>query len=47
MKVFHLIFNKEADGDWYIHFPNYPFSHHNLLMVAGADLLCEYAAKKE
>ena len=47
MKVFHLKFNKEADGDWYIDFPNYPFAHHNLLMVAGSDLLCEYVAKKE
>lgn len=47
MKVFHLKFNKEADGAWYIDFPGYPFAHHNLMMVAGADLLCEYAAKKE
>lgn len=31
MKVYHLKFNKEADGDWYIDFPNYPFEHHNLL----------------
>lgn len=47
MKVFHLTFNKEADGCWYIEFPNYPFAHHNLMMVAGADLLCEYVAAKE
>lgn len=47
MKTFHLKFNKEANGCWYIDFPNYPFAHHNLMMVAGADLLCEYAAKKE
>lgn len=46
-KVFHLKFNKEADGDWYIEFPGYPFSHHNLMMVAGADKLCEYFAKAE
>ena len=46
-RVFHLIFNKEADGDWYIDFPGYPFSHHNLMMVAGADLLCAYVAEKE
>ena len=46
-RVFHLKFNKEADGDWYIEFPGYPFSHHNLMMVAGADLLCAYVAKKE
>lgn len=47
MKVFHLKFNKEADGAWYIDFPNYPFSHHNLMMVAGADQLCEYVAQAE
>ena len=47
MKVFHLTFNKEADGAWYIEFPGYPFEHHNLMMVAGADLLCEYVAKME
>ena len=46
-KVFHLKFNKEADGDWYIEFPGYPFDHHNLMMVAGADLLCAYVAQKE
>ena len=47
MKVLHLKFNKEADGDWYIDFPHYPFDHHNLMMVAGANMLCEYAAEKE
>ena len=47
MRVFHLQFNKEADGLWYIDFPGYPFDHHNLMMVAGADLLCEYVARKE
>ena len=47
MKVFHLKFNKEADGNWYIDFPGYPFSHHNLMMVAGANHLCRYAAEKE
>ena len=46
-KVFHLAFNKEADGAWYIEFPGYPFAHHNLMMVAGADLLCAYVAGKE
>ena len=46
-KVFHLKFNKEADGDWYIEFPGYPFAHHNLMMVAGADKLCAYVAEKE
>ena len=47
MKVFHLKFNKETDGCWYIDFPGYPFDHHNLMMVAGADMLCEYVAEKE
>jgi len=47
MKTFHLKFNLEADGCWYIEFPGYPLSHHNLMMVAGADLLCEYVAKEE
>ena len=47
MKVFHLKFNKESDGDWYIDFPGYPFDHHNLMMVAGANMLCEYVAEKE
>ena len=47
MKVFHLKFNKEADGHWYIYLPHYPFAHHNLMMVAGADNLCQYGAEKE
>lgn len=44
MKTFHLSFNLETDGCWYIEFPGYPFAHHNLMMVAGADLLCAYVA---
>ena len=47
MKIFHLKFNKEADGDWYIDFPGYPFAHHNLMMVAGANQLCAYVAEKQ
>ena len=47
MKIFHLTFNREADGDWYIEFPGYPFAHHNLMMVAGADQLCAYIARME
>lgn len=39
---YHLKFNKENDGLWYVDFPNWPFDHHNLLMVAGADKLCEF-----
>ena len=34
-------FTKEDDGKWYIDFPDWPFDHHNLMMVAGADKLCE------
>ena len=47
MRVFHLTFNQESDGEWYIEFPGYPFSHHNLMMVAGADHLCAYVARME
>ena len=47
MRTFHLTFNLEADGAWYIDFPGYPFAHHNLMMVAGADSLCQYIAEKE
>lgn len=37
-----LQFNCEEDGKWYINFPGWPFDHHNLMMVAGADDLCEF-----
>lgn len=47
MKTWHLKFNKEEDGCWYIDYPSYPFAHHNLMMVAGADMLCEYVADKQ
>lgn len=30
-------FTKEANGRWYVDFPNWPLSHDNLEMVAGAD----------
>ncbi|MBR4219126.1 MAG: hypothetical protein IKR71_08820 [Bacteroidales bacterium] len=39
-KEYELKFNHEEDGCWYIDFPNWPFDHHNLMMVAGADDLC-------
>ena len=39
---YHLKFNNEDDGLWYVDFPNWPFDHHNLLMVAGADNLCDF-----
>jgi len=37
-----LSFNHEADGCWYVDLPNWPFAHHNLMMVAGADKLCAF-----
>lgn len=40
-KEYALKFNHESDGCWYIDFPNWPFDHHNLMMVAGADKLCD------
>lgn len=39
--VYHFKFIKESDGKWYYYFPQWPFAHHNLMMVAGADNLCE------
>ena len=41
-ELYNLTFNKESDGCWYIDLPNWPFSHHNLMMVEGADDLCEF-----
>lgn len=38
---YHLKFCKEEDGRWYVDFPNWPFDHRHLLMVEGADELCE------
>ena len=38
-------FNHEKDGLWYVDFPNWPFDHHNLLMVAGADELCAFLSE--
>ena len=39
---YKLKFNHENDGCWYVDFPNWPFDHHNLMMVAGADDLCAF-----
>lgn len=39
---YQLQFNHEADGKWYVDFPGWPFDHHNLMMVAGADDLCRF-----
>ena len=38
---YQLEFQKEADGCWYVVFPSWPFDHHNLMMVNGADDMCE------
>ena len=40
-----LKFNRENDGVWYIDIPGWPFKHHNLAMVGGADKLCTYLAQ--
>ena len=39
---YQLQFNHEEDGKWYVDFPGWPFDHHNLMMVAGADALCGF-----
>lgn len=41
-KEYTIQFNHEEDGLWYVDFPNWPFDHHNLLMVAGADQMCAF-----
>ena len=47
MKVFHLKFNKETDGDWYFDFLGEVYLPDTLKMARGSDLLCEYLAEKE
>ena len=37
-----LRFIHEDDDCWYVDFPGWPFDHHNLMMVAGADDLCAF-----
>jgi len=41
---YDLSFHREDDGVWYVDFPDWSFSHHNLAMVGGADKLCSYLA---
>ena len=41
MKQYKLSFTKECSGLWYIDLPKWPFAHHNLMMVCGADKLCQ------
>ena len=38
-------FTKEENGRWYVDFPNWPLSHDNLEMVAGADDLLDLLNK--
>lgn len=46
-KEYKLKFNHEADGCWYVDFPNWPFSHDNLAMVSGADKLCAFLSEDD
>ena len=39
--IFIVSFTKEANDKWYVDFPNWPLSHDNLEMVAGADDLLD------
>ena len=39
---YNLKFYKDTDDCWYVDFPDWPFDHHNLMMVDGADQLCEF-----
>ena len=39
-------FTKESNGRWYVDFPNWPLSHDNLEMVAGADDLLDLLNKE-
>lgn len=41
-REYNLQFNHEEDNRWYVDFPGWPFDHHNLMMVAGADKLCDF-----
>ena len=39
---YRLKFYRDVDDCWYVDFPDWPFDHHNLMMVDGADMLCEF-----
>ena len=43
--VYHFKFVRESDNKWYYHFSQWPFAHHNLMMVAGADKLCSFLSE--
>ena len=40
-REYSIQFNKEKNGNWYVDFPHWPFSHDNLAMVSGADKMLE------
>lgn len=44
-KTYHLAFNREANGGWYIDLPEWEGAHAQLAMVAGADDLLEFVGK--
>lgn len=44
-REYNLQFNHEEDNRWYVDFPGWPFDHHNLMMVAGADDLCDFLSE--
>lgn len=44
-ELYRFKFIKESDGKWYYDFPQWPFAHHNLMMVAGADKLCSFLSE--
>ncbi len=46
-KEYKIKFNHENDNNWYVDFPNWPFDHYNLMMVAGADKLCDFLSENK
>lgn len=44
--VYHLSFNKESSGCWYIDLPSWKGSHASLAMVDGSDLLLDFLLKQ-
>jgi len=44
---YKLRFVHEDDNCWYVDLPEWPFDHHNLMMVAGADKLCAFLSSDD
>ena len=44
---YSISFTKEKDNRWYVDFPEWPLSHDNLEMVAGADDLLDLLNNKK